>query len=89
MQQLQSSHDYLHLGVTVTDVTLCRMEECDCWYANPTWDTETAVIAGKKTGTMYGIISAAEKPSAAQTFGRSEHQARAQANLLRSFPQAE
>lgn len=88
MQQLQSSHNYLHLVVTVTDVTLCRMEECDCWYANPTWDTEAAVITGKKTGTMYGIINA-EKRSAAQTFGRSEHQARTQANLLRSFPQAE
>ncbi|KAL4539726.1 hypothetical protein Ndes2526A_g02745 [Nannochloris sp. 'desiccata'] len=37
-----------------------QIEAGDCWWANPTWEDEQDVRAGKKVGTMWGIMTPAE-----------------------------
>jgi hypothetical protein len=33
-----------------------KIEEPDCWYAEPTWETEDEVIDGELVGSMYGLM---------------------------------
>jgi hypothetical protein len=46
-----------------------QLEAGDCWYAVPTWEDEQDVRAGRKVGTMWGIMTPEEaaeiKPEAA------------------------
>ena len=79
------------------------MEECDCWYANPTWQMETDVIAGKYGGSMFGLVptpqSSTEAAKAAASSNAGTHNnnidnnnipqvEKARANLLRAAASA-
>ena len=40
------------------------LEACDCWYGNPTWETETEILDGARAGTMAGTVPAAARRAA-------------------------
>lgn len=67
------------------------LEACDCWYANPTWQMESDVLAGKLGGSMYGTVPRKKAADVADVGGAGRGAGlqgsaadRARANLLRS-----